>query len=130
MSGGCGDKHLPTVPVEGKVLYKGKPLEFGSVLFQPNVGPPAKGVIGPDGSFHLSTYRDGDGAVIGSHHVRIACFETQKPSAPAGETANMLGSGKSLIPSKYTNPGTSGLTVEVTADTKPVVLDLADDVSK
>jgi hypothetical protein len=33
------------VPVTGTVHYNGRPLEFGSVTFQPRSGQPARGVI-------------------------------------------------------------------------------------
>lgn len=53
----------------------GKPLSGGRVMFQPIasgddkvVGRPAIGSIQPDGSFKLTTYKDGDGALVGSHH--------------------------------------------------------------
>lgn len=112
--GGCGSDQLPVAPAKGTVKYKGKTLEFGSVMFQPAKGPPARGTIQPDGSFVLGTYGDNDGAIIGKHKVRISCNETQRPgyTPPAGEEA---GVGKMLIPKKYVSVQTSGLTAEVKA---------------
>lgn len=52
---GCG----PSGPkrdyaaVTGTVTYKGKPLEMGTVYFQPDVGPFVSGEIQPDGSYAL-----------------------------------------------------------------------------
>jgi len=124
--GGCGSDELPVAPVEGKVLYNGKPLEFGSVLFQPNVGPSGRGTIGPDGTFKLSTYGTEDGAVLGKHRIRIACFESQGPNAPPQDPNQEPTLGKSLIPRKYTNADTSGLEVEVKKTNEPFVFELVD----
>jgi hypothetical protein len=112
---GCSSGELPVAPAHGKVTYKGKPLEFGTVMFEPKQGPPATGQIQPDGTFVLGTYGSGDGAIVGSHTVRIACNETQRPGykPPVGEEP---GAGKSLIPEKYGQPSLSQLTAEVTAD--------------
>ena len=77
---GC-ERGPNTVPVSGKVSYNGTPLEFGSVMFQPPSGQPALGEIQSDGTFSLSTYRPGDGAVVGRHKVRIACYESQRRGA-------------------------------------------------
>lgn len=110
--GGCGGPTL--APVKGKVTYKGKPLQFGGIMFQPASGQPARGIIGADGTFTLSTYFDGDGAVVGKHHVRVTCFEGQRPAAGPSNVEHSL--GKSLIPEQYSNYASSELTYEVQAD--------------
>jgi hypothetical protein len=98
-------------PVTGKVMYNGNPLEFGVVMFQPSSGQPARGDIQPDGTFTLSTYRLNDGVVLGKHKVRIACYESMRPSADKGPGERTL--GKPLVPTKYTVFDESGLTAEV-----------------
>ncbi len=123
---GCGSGRLPTAPVEGKVLYNGEPLRFGSVMFQPDSGPIARGAINSDGTFELSTYTRGDGAVIGKHRVRIACFEDQGPEADTPDLSGEPGIGKPLIPRKYTRSSTSGLSVEVKQSNEPLVFELSD----
>lgn len=108
-------------PVSGKVTYKGQPLKHGNILFQPSVGPPAKGEIGPDGSFTLSTYKKNDGAVLGKHRVQVICVDPQaKPANPDEETP----SARSLIPDKYSNYVTSEITVEVAMGGGPYAIDL------
>ena len=124
-AGGCSDR-LATAPVEGKVLYRGKPLQFGSVTFQPDLGLLATGIIGPDGSFRLSTYSDGDGAVIGTHQVRITCFESQAPNAPPPDPNREQSPGRSLIPRKYAGFGTSDLQAEVGSHNTPIEFELTD----
>jgi len=110
---GCGGSRLKTVPVEGKLAYKGEALKFGSVLFQPEHGPPARGEIQPDGTFRLSTFGTNDGAVLGTHRVQIACNESQDPNAPPPNPDVEVARGESLIPEKYSNYATSGITFEV-----------------
>lgn len=126
---GCGRAdRLPTVPVEGKAFYRSKPLEFGNVVFYPEGGgPPARGDIGPDGTFHLATYGQRDGAVVGKHRVEIKCYENQRPgftppTPKPGEEPDPL--GKPLIPSKYMSSA-SGLQADVKAEQNaPFVFDL------
>ena len=121
---GCRGDRLPTATVEGTVLYQGRPLGFGSVTFQPDTGPPARGTIGSDGTFQLSTYGNGDGAVLGRHRVRISCFASQAPDAPPPDPNVEPGAGKSLIPRQYTHYDTSNLEAEVTADNEPYLFKL------
>ncbi|MEA1950112.1 MAG: hypothetical protein U9N87_01920 [Planctomycetota bacterium] len=121
---GCGDGKLPLGKVEGKVLYKGQPLKFGAVLFQPLEGPPAKGRIQSDGTFVLGTYTDSDGAVLGRHQVQVRCFTSQDPNAPPANANTEASLGKSLIPIKYVRYQTSGLREEVAENNEPVVIEL------
>ncbi len=104
---GCGDRR-PLAPVTGVVLYNGKPLESGTVFFQPEYGQPATAAIQPDGTFTLKTVGEGTGAVVGRNQVRIACYDK---STADGQGEGTL--GRLLIPHKYTDYETSGLTVEV-----------------
>jgi hypothetical protein len=59
--------------VKGRVTYRGKPLTKGSITFEPtDGGREARGTIGPDGTFVMTTDQDGDGALIGVHRVSVA----------------------------------------------------------
>lgn len=108
--GGCG-RGPEMAPVSGKVTYNGQPLKFGSVTFQPQKGQPARGEILSDGTFTLSTFKAGDGAAVGTHKVRVACYDSQRAPAQAGGGEQSL--GKLLIPVKYTVFDQSGLTANV-----------------
>jgi hypothetical protein len=110
---GCsnsGDQR--TAAVRGKVTYKGAPVTKGNITFYPEVmGPAAYGVLEPDGTYTLSTYSQGDGAVIGKHKIAIVSKEEQtnfEANAPPTD-------GKWLIPAKYFLEATSGLTADVKA---------------
>ncbi|EAQ81819.1 hypothetical protein [Blastopirellula marina] len=111
---GCGGGNgLETAPATGQVLYNGKPLPYGTVSFRPKAGSPATGVIQTDGSFTLTTYRNGDGAILGMHEVLINATEHDAGiAAPVQPDTEML-APKSLIPEKYMSFSTSGITAEV-----------------
>lgn len=75
---GGGDGQKPTTAVSGKVLCKGTALKGGTITFEPapvgnetEPGRPAQSEIGEDGSFTLSTYGKGDGAVRTRHRVKV-----------------------------------------------------------
>ena len=117
---GCS-KTPAVVPVSGKVLYNGKPMPYGYVLFQPEQGQPAEGEIQSDGSFQLSSYGPKDGAVPGRHKISVRCFSGQK----AGAAQEGSSPGKLMIPQKYTRFGMSGLSAEIKAGAnEPVVIEL------
>jgi hypothetical protein len=74
---GCSSKP-ETFPVRGRVLVNGKPLAGaeGNVVFH-NLDdklPMARGALQPDGSFELTTFRPGDGAVAGKCQVTVHTF--------------------------------------------------------
>ena len=75
---GCGSGSFPTSKVTGKVLCKGTPVANVRVFFEPLqtgksaiVGKSGYGVADKEGVFVLSTYGDGDGAVVAKHRVRV-----------------------------------------------------------
>jgi hypothetical protein len=119
---GCGQRPA-LVPVSGRVTLDGKPLKFGSVMIQPAAGPAARGTIQADGSFTVGTFKPGDGAIVGPATVRVACYEQQRPGAPAPQ--GELALGKSLIPEKYTQFETSGITASVAAGMAPLEIGLS-----
>ncbi len=106
---GCsGEKRLKTASVQGTITYKGKAVPQGSVMFQPENGPAATGNIN-NGKYVLKTYRDGDGAVLGSHKVTVISLEDQSGRLP--EERNPL--PPAIVPLKYSFADKSGLTAQV-----------------
>ncbi len=115
------------MPVEGRVLYKGEPVPYGGVMFQPESGQPARGQIQPDGTFKLSTFGEADGATVGRNLVRITSLESQRPAAAESFATTEAAVGKSGIPLKYSNYSTSDLEVEVKREgNEPFVFELKD----
>jgi hypothetical protein len=118
---GCGSDGL--VPVKGRVLLDGKPIEGAAVLFEPEVGGvPATGVTDANGDFKLSTSGHGEGATAGLNKVSVAKQVPVEPNRKVeeGEIVPM----RSETPDFYASPQTSGLTVEVKRGMAPVELQL------
>ena len=103
---------METAPVRGMVTLGGKPYtQGGSVVFRPeSPGKMATAVIQSDGSFQLSTYARGDGAIIGKHKVMVS------PPIPDSTDENVDVPITSSIPKKFRSPATSDLICEVKAD--------------
>ena len=70
---------------------------------------PASGAIGPDGTYTLQTDDVGEGAVPGKHAVMITALRVGEARGP--EEKDPL--PPPIIPNKYGNTSTSGLTAEV-----------------
>lgn len=133
---GCGvDTDRPrVVPVSGKVSQKGKPLTAGEVIFIPAGGTSgsgghiATGQIGPDGTYRLTTFNTGDGAVLGTHKVTVTVR-----SADETRKMNDLGGGKiayklppSVLPPKYSSVDTTPLKYTVEDKNNTIDIDLPD----
>lgn len=104
----------PTSPARGLVTYKGKPVGSATVGFisldnKVRAGARTDNV----GSFVLSTYGADDGAPPGRYKVTVAVSGTVElePGVLAPEPP---GGFKSPIPTKYANPNTTDILVEVT----------------
>lgn len=135
---GCsnsGPDRPETVAAGGKVTYNGKPVEGATVTFvaKKKDGHSAVGVTDSAGKYKLMTFATGDGAVPGSYQVKIVKIE-EVPQSLSGNSSDeekmpVIGPNwrppkpKSLIPAKYGNPGTSGLTAKVTESAKENVFD-------
>ncbi len=122
---GC-ESGPPMAPVSGRVTFNGKPLEFGTVMFQlSSGGQPARGQIQSDGTFELGTFAAGDGAIVGEHKVRITSYSGQAPGKSDEASAGGGTLGQLLIPKRYTMFGTSKLTATVKPDgNEPFEFDL------
>jgi hypothetical protein len=121
---GCGPKeeHPETVPVQGKVTYKGKPVPKGTVTFQPDAGQPSAGEIQPDGTYQLSTFAPKDGALPGHHRVMIIA-NTGDPTKIPGSSPGYV-TPVDLVPKKYNQLGSSGLEATVSKDKTTYDFDL------
>ena len=109
---GCGLDRLSTVPAKGTVTLDGKPLADANITFTPDRGRSATGKSSADGTFVLSTYDQGDGAIVGHHLVTVTAREVGAADTPGAP--GITRPGRSLIPERYGNTATSGLSFEVT----------------
>jgi len=136
---GCGDDTglAKRYPVSGTVTYNGKPVEKGSITFNPTDpdGRPATGPI-RDGNYTLTTARENDGALPGTYKVTVVSKEGDdskvKAIAKGGPAhhdaafAESVKKAKSMVPPKYSIPDTSGITKEVKAATNTIPIELTD----
>ena len=125
---GCGadDGIGQRYSVSGKVTYKGELVKAGNVNFSPDdagvSGRGATGVI-KEGYYSMTTLTPGDGVLPGKYKVGINANYTDMSKAvnkPGGIYSGNLYAGPRIkvIPEKYTNPATSGLTFEVKTTSK------------
>jgi hypothetical protein len=124
---GCGgDPSKPKLAkVSGTVTYKGKPVTKGLVSFVPATGPgtqtgqSATGELNSSGQFTLTTFDNGDGAVIGEHIVMVQSRE-EDPAIEGGgmpipdAKGNLnIKPAKDLVPTKYATADNSPLRMTV-----------------
>src|SRR6478672_4426663 len=83
---GCG-RGPRLYPVHGKVTWENgneaRELAGGLVICESVDGKVgARGDIEKDGSFHLSTYKPGDGVLPGKHRVAVVEYSPKEPPPP------------------------------------------------
>jgi hypothetical protein len=110
---GCGDGRPARVPVSGQVLLDGKPVPMGFIRVVPENGRAAAGTLDANGRFRLTTYDEGDGCILGTHGVEV--LAKQRLSA----TQIRL-----LVPKRYFDVATSGLTVTIDKETDSLKVEL------
>jgi hypothetical protein len=139
---GCS-RTSTAVPVNGVLLWDDqKPVSGASITFFPAVegGRPASGISGKDGTFELSTFSQGDGAVPGDYTVVVtkAAGAATSAAPPTGsspedmakamkkaqEAADRAPKVADPIPEIYKNVTSSPLKWRVEAGDKKVELKL------
>ena len=129
---GCGDSSGVgvTFPVSGKVTFNNEPLTAKTtmVLFKPDASKgntslfePA-GTVDAGGNYKLTT-QGKNGAPPGWYQVVVTAREDAAPVHPKGPKQHRP-VAKSLLPSKYGQPKTSGLAIEVVEKPDPGAYDL------
>ncbi|WP_422931753.1 hypothetical protein [Singulisphaera sp. PoT] len=109
---GCGDGDgLKREAVSGKVTYAGKPVEKGSIQFQPQDADQKAGAWGEivDGAYSIAA---STGPVAGDYTVAIYSASSQSAAADAlpGDDAGM--SDPRAIPDDYNVKSTLKATIE------------------
>lgn len=115
---GCGDGNPRTYPIPGRLIYSGGAAVSGAtVVFQTTIdGKPvnARALVGDDGRFLLTTFRDNDGLVAGEHRIVVLPLPPEdgaKPAMPA-------------VDRRYGDFETSGLSATVTPQTSELLLEI------
>jgi hypothetical protein len=112
----CGKSRFkPVNTVKGRVLVNGEPTEGIDVSFH-SLDDPGDQLVSPsgttdqDGNFTMSTYNADDGVPAGKYAVTMIWLMTDK----RGRTKFGPLSKTNKLPMKYSDPKTSGFTVEIT----------------
>lgn len=135
-TGGCGSSDAPSLAeCSGSVTFNGQPVANADVSFFVANAPLAIGSTDASGAFKIKTGKN-NGAPIGKAKVSIfKSPQSEKPQASSSmnpeEMQKMQMAAmsqkktpeKSPIPSRYADPKSSNLTVEVTTDPKKNVYD-------
>lgn len=114
---GCSEQ-LRTYPVSGKVRFSsGGLVRVGTVeLKSREHNIQARGQIQSDGSFTLTTYKEGDGAVEGKHDCVVVQFVMAE--GISGHTPSPVG----VVDRRYASYATSGLSAVVSPSEKNELL--------
>lgn len=134
--GGCGgDPNRPKLgKVSGKVTYNGAPVSSGEVVFTPvsgkggETGQGARGSIGSDGRYEMTTFDTGDGAIYGQHVVTVVVREkgAENLGKPKADGTFDYKLPKAVTPSKYASAEKSHLRCTVDSGSKTFDIDLKD----
>ena len=105
MVAGCGNGQ---VPLKGKVVFSddGSPVSLGKVVLSTATFQ-SRGDLNDKGEFLMESLRPGDGLPPGNYKVSIV-----------GAIDYGMSGGYSLIDPKWSNPETSGMTIDVDKKTK------------
>ena len=122
---GCGSgSPYDVVPLSGTVTLDDKPLPNARIVFQPirtprgtkDVGPGSYGRTDASGQFQLETIDEHEGAVVGTHMVRVT---TSDYNAPAERDDGVITGEK--VPPWYHQ----GFTMEVAESTDAFAIKLS-----
>lgn len=129
LAGCSGSDRPPLAKVSGVVTLDKAPVEGAAVMFMPVAGGrPAQGLTDAQGKFTLTTFDEGDGAIIGEHKVTVTKVQITGAKATADGLSGTTEAGAVketwLVPQRYSVPETSKLTATVAKGMPPVTLEL------
>jgi hypothetical protein len=112
------------IPIRGEASYNGHPMTDGIVVYvprDPTVARQATGQIAADGKFELMTFKKGDGVLPGDYDICIYAYAPHPGEPKTREEHEAIAKAGGLkrgfvIPEKYVNPKTSGLSDTVNSE--------------
>jgi hypothetical protein len=115
---GSGERKEGLAPVTGRITYDGQLVPAGQIYFYPVDGKrSSSGTIDADGKYALTSYKSGDGALIGKHRVVIDATQPvgplPNPDSPEAFKAAPLKPPERILPAQYYNQATTPLEAEV-----------------
>ncbi len=109
---GCGDADVrPSASISGQILLDGVPLRDGSVQFtSPKTGETAYANLDGDGRYQVTFPR----ADVGAEYEVTVGVTVEEDLDPVAITRNRSKGPLTLVPRKYSDRTTSGLTATIT----------------
>ncbi len=126
-------KAIKTEGVTGVITYNGEPLADATVKFIPtdSTGSQSYGKTNEKGEYKLQTLLGAAdaGTTPGEYKVTVDCIETYETGNMIEENGGEVAETKarSVIPEKYNNAETSGLTATVNPGDNAIDFDLTDE---
>jgi hypothetical protein len=132
---GCGSSgQVKVYPVKGLVTLEGKPMKGGgSISFVPisdQKGKTAGGTINEDGTYTVSTYKEGDGSMAGDFRVEIMQVTVKEPEASPDGSAPKSAPSFSVPVSDRIAPIYSDRESPLTAKVEPKANELNFDLKR
>jgi hypothetical protein len=131
LAGCSGSGNPPTYPVTGVLTQAGKPLEGATIVFVPSdkEGEGASAKSGPGGKYEVSTFESNDGARPGNYKIKVMKYQVETGAAvdensPGYNPDKQPPPPKNLLPPKFANQETSGITYQVPAKASTFDFDL------
>jgi hypothetical protein len=102
IASGCSQSgNVKTYPVKGLVTFEGKPMVGGGAIsLIPTTNQPGKtaaGIIKPDGTYVLGTYKEDDGSMTGDFKV-VIYQETVKEAQAAPDGSAPTAAASTTVP--------------------------------
>jgi hypothetical protein len=146
---GClGSGKRTIAPVHGQLTYQGKPVAGATVEFLcEGASRPAVGTTDNEGRYQLTTFKQNDGAMVGTHVVTVNVYATVAEAAlPVPKSADSKATAKAIddavkqslknltmaekappkVPVKYTERRTSDLHKDVVNGGNVINIELID----
>ena len=120
---GCDDGKLQLGKVSGDVTIDGEPLLAGQIIFVTD-SRRAFGTIENGKIIDVTTYQTGDGVTLGNHRVAVRpkVDEAEMMKPPKDRKPDPLAK---LVPARYHDADTSGLTVEIKKGSNELKIELS-----
>jgi hypothetical protein len=115
---GCGPAETGGT-VQGKITFKGAPVDLGSVLFIPRSGPTATANLEPDGTYKLLNPHKTEFIPPGKYLVVVVPGDKNKSRLPEDPAT-----GDMPIPVEFTSSATSPLRADVVEGPNTIDMEL------
>jgi len=119
---GCGGGGLERQPIKGFVKHAGKPIQFGSIRFEPAENQPA----GTSGSIRNGEYRieRSAGVTEGRYKVWVQAFDRSGETPPGAMPGSEGPPPRDILPERYMKAPAEEVAIRKVSDASPNQVDL------